>query len=95
MPDRATQLARQILERMKTVASQLEEDGDDDETRARQLREEQVIKILASYAGVTDGNIVRMVTSALPTVLPRQEIPDRDRREFADFIRQHVRFETG
>ena len=95
MPDRATQLARLILERMKTVSTLLAEDGDHDEAHARQRREEQVIKILASYAGVTDGNLVRMVTSALPTVRPKQEIPDRDRREFADFLRAHVKFETG
>lgn len=93
MPDRASHLAKHILERLESLESVLRDDSAANDREKDQRRQELVAKILAIYAGVTDGPTVQIITSAMPTSTRGQNLSDRERGEFAEFLRQRIRFE--
>lgn len=88
MPDRASHLAKLILDRMADLETH-EHNGSVDDQR----RQELVTKILAIYAGITDGPTVQLVASALPSLARRKHFSDRKQDDFAKFLRQRVRVE--
>lgn len=93
MPDRASQLAKQILERTSALEKILSDEGAVSAAQKDRRREEAIAKVLAIYAGVTDGASIRLVASAVPTLSSRRELPDRERDEFAAFLRERIRFD--
>jgi hypothetical protein len=91
MSDRATYLARTLLTRMQNLEGILAgEPGGRDGASATTKRREQVAKVLAIEAGVTDEASVRLVESALPHVSARDRLTDRALSELAAFLRERL-----
>jgi hypothetical protein len=90
MADRADYLARTLLSRMRSLEGVLLDDAAPDESESAQRRAELVEKILAVEAGVVDGPTVQMVLAAMPAIDIEQPIVDRDRDDFAAFLRRQV-----
>lgn len=93
MPDRASHLARMILDRLASLEAVASDGSVAADREADRQRQDLVTKILAIHAGITDGPTVQLVASAMPTFVPRRGFSDRDQGEFAEFLRQRIRFE--
>ncbi len=96
MTARASALARTLVARMETLEAALLDDAMPGRTRATHRRQELVAEVLLSEAGVTDLVTAQLVAVAMPRVspLPSGEVSDRELRDLATFIDEHVRFET-
>ena len=93
--DRASYLARQLLTRMRSLESALEDDTDTPDRSHAARREELVAKVLATEADTTDGATVRLVAAAMPPVRPNRAWSDRDQTALADFLRTRLAAKLG
>jgi hypothetical protein len=89
MPDRASYLANVFVTRLKSLVA-AQGDRNDDDVSPAERRHQLVVKILAVEAGITDEATVQRVTQALPIVMPRRAITERELAEFADFLRTNL-----
>jgi len=92
MPDRADYLARTLLTRLHSLEGVLREDAAEENEKDRR-RAELVEKVLAIEAGVIDSVTVNTVLAAVP-LARRENFSDREKSEFAAFLRQRLPADT-
>ena len=91
MPDRADHLAKTLLARTHTLERQLAEDHiAPDSPQATERRLSLISKVLATDVGVVNGLIDRTVLRLMPTLRPGREVPESERREFAEALRSKL-----
>lgn len=90
MTPRALALARTLIARMRAFEQAARRSGAPDDFAMRGQRQKLVEKVLFTEVGLTDFAKAQLVAVALPRSADGRQQADRDLRELAEFLDQHL-----